>query len=269
VRTLQSLGLETPLFIVDGCDYHYGDQIPDPHKYTADACKSPTVFEVPRRRAERTVQDELDARYVAWDLGLFSLTTQEGPCPLCLAQNKSAPTVRVAHSSSSSPGEPPEHFFIAVSRRDESDYSSYARTPPKPAVCVSAYGERFRLCAVVYREKCQKESYSCFSCQALYDGCWHTYHSCTGDKSVHRHQYESSPPFEREYVGTKRRVPLDMEPILFAYVRDAFYLPKANKKYPDDVEEHQLDNPADAFDSAHEKVRKTPEKKPVLCRIMN
>ena len=240
--TLQGLGLDSPLFVVDGCDHHYGDSIPAPSKYTAEACRAPSVAEVPRRQAERTVQDEIDAYVTAWEQGLFSLTTQEGPRPLCPPGR--APPVRVAPGMPKK--DPPEHFYITVSRREETEYRSKAPKPPEPSVCVSAFGERFRLCAVIYQERNTRDSSCCFSCQALYDGCWHTYHSCTENKAEHGHRYDPNPIFERVTFDKKGRVRLDMEPVFFAYVRDDKYLPDEDYGLPD------IDC---RFMDAHQKVR--------------
>lgn len=245
--TRQALGLDEPFFVVGGCDLHYADIIPSPTRYTAEACKGATVAEVPRRNVDRTVQDEIDARITAWHQGKYSTTTHGGPCPLC--PTESAREVRVAQWTLNE--HPPEHFFVAVSRRDDADSSFRA---PEPSVCVSAYGERFRLCAVIYQEKQYNDAWKCYTSQVLYDGCWHTYDSCNSNIAEHKHHYESSPHFERVTSNKNDKAELSMEPVFFAYVRED-YDARVREDYGELDAFDRLTDPSRRFDAAYEEVR--------------
>lgn len=195
--------MDNPLHVVDGCEIHYGERAPSPQHLSDPACKIPTVCEFPRRTAKRTMQDEIDAHTTAWKLELYSKFTQSGPCPLC--PSSSAPNVRVAQSMVHD--EPPTHFFIAVELPVEAgadDSGSF--TAPSPSPCVSAHGETYRLCAVVFQAT---YGIGCFLCQAFYRGCWRTYHSCSSGDACHVHEYKTSPFKE-----------LGAEPVFFAYVRE-------------------------------------------------
>jgi len=199
-------------FIVDGCDRHYGDVVPSPQKYKTQACRNPAEPEIPRRNKPHTVQDEVDAAVTAWEQGFYSNSTQNDRCPLCRADT--APTVVVAQGTWAPTANPPAHFFVATS-----DTNRELR-PPVPSDCVLAFGDRYRLCAVIYQTKFLKDDFKCFTCQALFDGCWYLYNSCSCDKPEHTYRYTPEPRFEvLSYDGKHKRLQ-DLEPVLFAYVRD-------------------------------------------------
>lgn len=192
--------------MVDGCEKHYGDRVESPARETSAACKAPTVFELPWRAEERTVQDELDAHVVAWNVGMYSGNIQTGPCPLC--PKESAQGVRIAQSFLRD--SPPTHFFLAMERPLDPSLNvvEVDRRAPTPSPCVTLQDENYRLCAVIYWST-QKH---CFLCQALHGGCWHTYDSCSCGNTNHRHEYATNP-FEDAKA----------EPVFYAYFREDEY----------------------------------------------
>lgn len=135
---------------------------------------------------------------------------------------------------------PPPHFEVAV----ESAPKGWGRGEsssrlPTPSVSVSAYGETYRLCGVIFKQGGEME---CFSCQALYGCCWHTYHSCDSDSADDRHRYAQNPSMGK-----------DMEPRFFAYFYENDRSRRSRAGLP-------LEEAGDAIESHAEK-RRVSEKR--------
>lgn len=189
------------MFVVSGCDIHYGCEIPGHEKYVQKACSPPIVLEVPRRPEKRTVQQEWDAHVTAWKQGLYSRSRQKGPCPLCPA-GKDVARIKVAQSME---GERPTHFFVSIESDSRSNDQVIMRVPT-PSASLSAYNKLYRLVAVISRSLTgvmQK-----YSCRALCGGCWHAYSSDKDATSEVQHEYK---PDEEEIRNRS-------EPVLMAYV---------------------------------------------------
>lgn len=249
------LGLDQDLFVGDGCETHYGEEVQAPAKYTADACRERLILDVPGREGTHTVQDEIDVLDEAWRQCYYSRQTQTGPCPMC---STPAPVVTVAQVTLS--GEPHAHFFVAAARTSEGEPEPGAA---KPSVSVSAFRTTYRLCAVIFQCTTSIER---FFCQAFYGGCWHA-QNVWGGKVAHEHLhvYEACPSFK----GVRGKA----VPVFFAYVREGEEMPADTSEYDSDHEGLSLrteerKEARKTFNLAMENVKNTIEIIPPLLYLV-
>jgi len=160
--TRACLGLNEPHFVSEGCDRHYGVHIPD--SLTRNGVRrTATVMAVPRRQGDHDVQQELDAASRAIELSGYATSTKVGRCPLCPSDDAS----RVRFTRAVDRFEP-RLFFVVVERERACDKGF---TAPRPSPAVAAYGQTYRLIAVIHKVVNGNH----FICQALQNGCWHVY----------------------------------------------------------------------------------------------
>lgn len=180
--TLDRLGVGQAYVVCDGCELHYGMEASSASVHAGGHCVPLAATTFPSRPEVRTVQDEIDARSVAFEQGLQGLEAEAyivAPCPMCLP---GGPSVRLARSPLA--GSPPCLFIASTPASVERGIS---RRPPAPSHSVAAHSGTYRLVAVIHVDVSGDHDH--YFCQALYLDCWQLFDDRQQHNPRHLHKY--------------------------------------------------------------------------------